>query len=97
MKGDCWALEKVCTLLSAILVFTVVFIHLLDTIDHGILSDPLESQFGISDRALAWLKSYLSVRTLRISYDDITSIFTDGKYGTPQGSVLDPLLFSLCI
>ena len=28
-----------------------------DTIDHGILSDRLESQFGISGLALAWLKS----------------------------------------
>ena len=61
------------------------------------MSDPLESQFGISDRALAWLKSYLLVRTLCISYRDITSIFTYGKYGIPQGSVLGPLHFSLCI
>ena len=32
-------------------------------------------------------------RTQWVSYDDITSVFTDVKYGVPQGSVLGPLLF----
>ena len=34
-----------------------------DTIDHGILLDKLQSQFGISGFALALLKSYLLERT----------------------------------
>uniref|UniRef100_A0A671US71 Reverse transcriptase domain-containing protein n=1 Tax=Sparus aurata TaxID=8175 RepID=A0A671US71_SPAAU len=61
-----------------------------DTIDHGILSDRLESQFGISGLALAWLKSYLSERTQCVSYNGTSSIFTAVKYGVPQRSVLGP-------
>ena len=38
-----------------------------ETIDHGVLSDRLQSQFGISGLALAWLKSYLSERTQCVS------------------------------
>ncbi len=66
-----------------------------DTIDHGILLDSLKKQFGISGLALAWLKSYLSERTQCLSYNNITSLFSDVKYGVPQGSVLDPLHFSI--
>ena len=34
-----------------------------DTIDHCILLDGLNCNFGVSGLALSWLKSYLSVRT----------------------------------
>ena len=66
-------------------------------IDHGILSDRLESQFGTSGLALAWLKSYLSERAPCVSYNGTSSIFTAVKYGVPQGSDLGPLLFSLFV
>ena len=31
-----------------------------DTIDHGVLLTRLENKFGISGKALAWIKSYLT-------------------------------------
>ena len=63
-------------------------------IDHGILSDWLESQCSISGLALAWLKTYLLERTQCVSY---SSVFTDVRYVVPQGSVLGTLLLSLYI
>ncbi len=53
----------------------------------------LENQFGIYGMALAWLKSYLSERTQRVSYTNTTSKFTNVNYGAPQGSILGPLFF----
>ena len=55
-----------------------------DTVDHRILLDRLQFDFGISGSALNWFESYLSNRTQRFSI-----------FGVPQGSCLGPLLFSL--
>uniref|UniRef100_A0A4W6FMD4 Reverse transcriptase domain-containing protein n=1 Tax=Lates calcarifer TaxID=8187 RepID=A0A4W6FMD4_LATCA len=68
-----------------------------DTIDHCILMGRLENRFRISGLALSWLKSYLSDRTLCVSHNNTISVFSDVKYGIPQGSLLGPLLFSLYI
>ena len=40
-----------------------------DTIDHDILFSRMENTLGITGQALAWFKSYLSGRTLRIKID----------------------------
>ena len=40
-----------------------------DTIDHDILFSRMEKTLGITGQALAWFKSYLSGRTLRIKID----------------------------
>ncbi len=62
-----------------------------DTNDCGVLRD----HHSVSGLALAWLKSYLSKRTQCVSYNNITSPFSDVKYGETQGSVPGPLLFSI--
>ena len=40
-----------------------------DTIDHKTMIDLLESQFGVTDKALDWIKSYLSNRKQRVDLD----------------------------
>ena len=40
-----------------------------DTIHHDILFSKMENTLGIMGQALAWFKSYLSGRTLRIKID----------------------------
>ena len=74
-----------------------------DTIDHGTLLDcwfelfVCQSYwFGIGGIVLKWFKSYLSDHLQRVQI--VGSILSDAKkllFGVPQGSVLDPILFSL--
>ena len=64
-----------------------------DTIDHDILFSRMENTLGITGQALAWFKSYLSGRTLRIKIDKSFSELQDILWSVPQGSVLGPLLF----
>ena len=66
-----------------------------DTVDHRILLDCLQFDFGISGSAPNWIESYLSNRTQRICIDGVLSSNLKLKSGIPQGSCLGPLSFSL--
>ena len=48
-----------------------------DTIDHDTVFSRMQSTLGITGQALAWFKSYLSGRTLRIKIDKSFSEFQD--------------------
>ena len=65
-----------------------------DTIDQNILFNCLKDWFGVDGTVFRWIKSYLSKhRQVKIgnSFSDAFSL----PYGVPQGSVLDPFLFTL--
>ena len=64
-----------------------------DTIDHEILLSTLENEFGVTDKALSWFRSYLSDRYQSVIIDGVSSKKHKLHYGVPQGSVLGPLLF----
>ena len=66
-----------------------------DTIGHIILLRRLEDWFGVTRKALNWLKSYLTGRCQRVELGDYLSSKTDLTYGVPQGSVLGHPLFTL--
>jgi hypothetical protein len=68
-----------------------------DTIDHKTIIDVLEYQFGVTDKALKWIKSFLSNRKQRVDLDNNFSEVCDVNYGVPQGSCLGPILFLLYI
>ncbi|CAB4021220.1 Hypothetical predicted protein [Paramuricea clavata] len=64
-----------------------------DTIDHDIMINLLENDFGITDQALSWLKSFLSGRKQRVVIGQQQSEDFDLISGVPQGSCLGPILF----
>ena len=79
----------------------VVFLVLLDMsaafdlIRDDILVDTLQTHFGITDKALLWVRSYLDGRRQRVEVDGILSREFGVLWGVPQGSCLGPLLFTL--
>ena len=64
-----------------------------DTVDHELLMTRLEHSFSITDKALAWLQSYITVSESAVgSAESVDSILT---CGVPQGSVLGPTLYCM--
>ena len=65
-----------------------------NTIDHSILTHRLQHWFGISSTALNLLSSFLSDRFETVITPASKSNPVLLEYGYPQGSVLEPLLYS---
>jgi Reverse transcriptase (RNA-dependent DNA polymerase) len=66
------------------------------TVDHSVLLNRLKTSFGLSGTVLAWLQSFLSCRTLSVRLGNYSSSPVSVSTQVPQGSVLGPLLFSIC-
>jgi Reverse transcriptase (RNA-dependent DNA polymerase) len=64
-----------------------------DTVDHQILLQRLSVSFGLTDKPLAWLRSFLSERTNLAVFGSSRSRWFPSPFGVPQGSVLGPLLY----
>jgi hypothetical protein len=52
---------------------------------------------GVSGRALAWFKSYLTGGSQQVSWDGTLSDLIAVRYGVRQGSILGPVLFLVLI
>ena len=64
-------------------------------IDNTILLDRHNVYYGVSELALGWFKSFLSVRTHVAKVGSTLSHPAALQFGVPQGSVLGRILFSL--
>ena len=67
-----------------------------DTIDGEILSKKLDV-YGATSRVTKWIKSYLSDREQKVTYQQEDSNLKMNNYGAPQGSILSPFLFSVLV
>ena len=63
-----------------------------DSIKHETLFRKLEV-YGVRGIALNWIKSYLTNRNIQVNYNGTISDKYSIDFGTPQGSVLGPLLY----
>lgn len=66
-----------------------------DTIDHSILLDILENDYGIVGNAQKWAELFLSARKQQIVIKQQLSKPFDRDCGVPQGSCLGSVLFLL--
>ena len=66
-----------------------------DTVDHEVLLQRLQSEFGVTDTPLSWLRSYLESRTQFVKLGQHHSPAVGFDVGVPEGSVLGPLLFAV--
>ena len=66
-----------------------------DTVEHGTLCTLLETNFGIEETSLQWIKSYLKDRKMTVKVDNCVSSVRTFNFSVPQGSCLGPLLFNL--
>jgi len=64
-----------------------------DTVDHSVLRDRMQQEFGITGGALSWLLSYMTDRHQAVMVRGVESEDKVLQYGVPQGSVLGPELF----
>jgi hypothetical protein len=64
-----------------------------DTVDHNILLNVLESQYGVFGSALEWIDSYLRPRSCRVSVNSNVSSERELDCSVPQGSCLGPWLY----
>ena len=67
-----------------------------DCADHNILLQKLP-YYGITGDALSWLTSFLYRRTQQVNFRGSWSSRGYIKVGSPQGSILRPLLFSIYV
>jgi len=66
-----------------------------DTVDHDVMLRRLRVSYGLTGVSLQWFTSYQLGRTQHILYAGRSSNASPVKYGVPQGSVLEPILFIL--
>ena len=82
-------LDKKCTTILVMLHLSAAF----DSIVHELLMTRLEQSFGITDKALAWLRSYISDMNQKVVVGSAESGGSVVTCGVPQGSVLGPILY----
>ena len=72
-----------------ILVLSVAF----GTVDHDLLLQVLEKQFGVTGDVRKWYYNYLKPRKFRVNISEETSTIRQLDFSVPQGSIQGAFLF----
>ena len=67
-----------------------------DTLDHSILIDKLQI-YGFDELSISWFRSYLSKRKQKVHVGNGESGEEELLWGSPQGAILSPLIFTIYI
>ena len=84
-----WAMEKQLVTVVVILDLSAAF----DTVDHDLLLEVLEKQYGVVGAAREWYTSYIKPRWFKVGIRGTTSQPRQLDYWVPQGSVQGAFLF----
>ena len=86
-----WSLERGQATVLVSLDLSAAF----DTVDHSVLIDLLNHNFGLSNTTLEWVRSYLQDRKLVVKIRQDHSACHTFNFSVPQGSCLGPVLFNI--
>ena len=78
-----------------VVIILLDFSSAFDTIEHDNMLKRASHRFGISGKALDWIKSYLTGRTHTVVIGKDHSSSHVLSQGVPQGSVMGPILFTM--
>jgi len=80
-----------------LLVHFTAFVDSFDSVSRQVFLEKLRANFGICDKALGWIASYLNGRKQYTVVNGYNSDTMPVSVGIPQGSVLGPTLFFLFV
>ena len=83
-----------CSNRNAVIMVSLDLSAAFDTISHDVLLNRLCTEFGLKERSLSWIESYLCNRKQFVKIGRHFSPTVLINAGVPQGSVLGPILFT---
>ena len=73
------------------------FAKAFDSVNHDLILFKLKNKFGIDGRLLKFITDYLRDRQQQVLINGKFSLMKNARSGVPQGSILGPLLFIICL